>query len=331
MSTKFWRQSRCARFAFLVLALFLSAAPTLQAETWPARPVKIVIPYPAGGGGDLIGRTLAEKLSAQWGQPVLVDNRPGGNTLIGAQLVAKAQPDAYTLLLTAEHTMVVNPSLYERLPYDANRDFIPIAQLFSANLVLVGHPSIGASSMREVTAIAKSRPGALTYASVGSGSTTHINMELLKVALGNADIHHVPYKGGSEAIAAVLSGQVSMALVGYQLAQPHLEAGKLRALAIGGTKRWDLVPDVPTLAEAASVNFLPLWVGLFAPAGTPKHVVKQINEDALRVLRTPEVQVRYRTLGYEFFDYTPEKFSAFVDEERVKWSRAVRASGAKIE
>ncbi len=276
-------------------------------------------------------RMLAEHLSEQWGgQAVVVDNRGGGNTLIGAQAVANAKADGYTLLFTTENTLVVNQSLYKKLPYDPVKDFEPISQVFQANLALMVNPSVPVSSLKDLIALAKRSPGALSYSSTGSGTPTHLNMELFKRDVG-IDIKHIPYKGGAESMNAVLSGEVTMALIGFQQTQPLYKAGKVKVLAIGGNRRSPAMPEVPTFSEMTSFEFMPLWMGLVAPAGTPKEVVDQIQRDVVKAINLTVVQGRLAQIGYESIGSTPAQFSTFMAAERVRWGRAVKESDARID
>src|SRR5881394_429194 len=253
----------------LALALLLACvAVAAQAQTWPSKPVRIVVAYPPGGGIDVMGRQLAEKLTGMWGQPVVVENKPGANTILAADTVAKSAPDGNTVLFTTDATFSINPHLYAKLPYDAERDFIPVTMLVLLQQLLVANPSLPASSLAELIALAKSKPGTINYASYGSGSQPHLSGEMLKYKAG-IDLVHVPYKGISLAVPAVMAGEVQLTFAGIATSMPQLKSGRIKALAIGGSQRSPLLPQVPTFAELGYPEVeTHAWFGLFLPAGT---------------------------------------------------------------
>jgi tripartite-type tricarboxylate transporter receptor subunit TctC len=325
--TSGWR----ARAAAAVSALLLTgvAAPA-QAQTYPARTVRLVVPYVPGGGVDFVGRTLALKLTEMWGQQVIVDNRPGGGTNIGSELVVRAAPDGYTLLVGGVPN-TANMSLFQKPPYDVVRDFTPVILLDTAPNVLAVHPSVPAKSVKELIALAKSRPGALTYASAGIGSSNHLSGELFGVMAG-VNILHVPYKGGGAAVIDLVAGQVTMYFGTTPSTMPHVRSGRLRGLAVTTAKRTQAAPDLPTIAEAALPGFeQSAWHGLLAPAGTPQAVVAKLNADVLRVLRLPDVLERFGVQGFEAIGGTPAEFAAFIKRDVAKYEKLVKAAGIRID
>lgn len=299
---------------------------------YPSRPIRIVVPYPAGGGIDIISRVAGQRLAQRLGQPVLIDNRPGAGTILAAEQVARAAPDGYTLMITTDSTITINPHLYARLPYDPVKDFVPVTQLLLLNQLLLANPSVPASNLKELIAYAKTNPGKLNYASYGSGSQPHLAMETLKNQAG-VDIVHVPYKGIPQAVPAAIAGEVQLTFSGAASSQAHIKAGRLKALAIGGKNRLALMPDVPTFAEAGFPDVpANAWFGLFAPAGTPQAIVVKLHAELTRVLRDPDfMQTEINTKGYELVASTPEEFAAFLATDSVRNARAVKISGAKAE
>jgi tripartite-type tricarboxylate transporter receptor subunit TctC len=316
----------------LVLAIAaLAAAGSAIAQTYPARAVRIVIAYPPGGGIDVLGRLIAERLTAQWGQPVVVENRPGGSTIPAAELVAKAPADGHTILLTSDATFSINPHLFARLPY-SDRDFVAVTQLILLQQMLVVHPSLPARSLAELVALAREKPGTLNYASYGSGSQPHLAAEMLKSKAG-IDVVHIPYKGISLAVPAVIAGEVQMTFSGIATGRPQLQAGRLRALAIGGAKRSPLVPDVPTFAELGYPEVeTHAWFGLFVPAGTPPEAVNRVYRDVAAILNEPgfrEKEIVQK--GYDLVASSPDEFATYLVRDREARGRAVKVSGAKSE
>ena len=324
------------RFAVLVLALSgVAATPASLAQgaaTFPSKPIRIVVPYPAGGGIDVLSRLLGERLNRAWGQAVVIDNKPGGGTLLAADLVAKAAPDGYTLMVTTDATMTINPHLYTRLPYDPVKDFVPITQMVLLNQLLLAHPAVPASNLKELIAYAKANPGKLNYASYGSGSQPHLAMETLKAQTG-IDIVHVPYKGIPQAVPAALANEVQLTFSGAASSQAFIKAGKLNALAVGGKTRLLLLPDVPTFTESGFPDVPSnAWFGLFAPAGTPRDIVMKLHAEVTRILKDPEfVQKELVATGYDLVASTPEDFTVFLAADSVRNARAVKISGAKVE
>jgi tripartite-type tricarboxylate transporter receptor subunit TctC len=323
------------RFKAVMAALMVSifCAPAFaQAQAYPTKPIRIIVPYPAGGGIDVISRVLGERLSQRLGQPVLVDNRPGGGTILAAEQVARAAPDGYTLMVTTDATLSVNPHLYSKLSYDPVKDFAPITQLVLLNQLLLANPAVPANSLKELIAYARANPGKLNYASYGSGSQPHLAMEMLKSQAG-IDIVHVPYKGIPQAVPAAIAGEVQLTFSGVASSQAYLKAGRLKALAVGGKSRLALLPEVPTFAESGFPDVpANAWFGLFAPAGTPRDIVMKLQAETVRILRDPEfMQKEITAKGYQLVGSTPEEFSAFLVTDSVLNARAVRISGAKAE
>ena len=311
-------------------ALALLAVTTAHAQSYPSRPIKIVVPYPPGGFNDTLGRTLAAKFTEAWGQPAVVENKPGGNTLIGNDFVAKSPPDGYTLLMVAFPFSVV-PSLFKTMPYNTVNDFAPVILAASSANLLVVNPSLPVKSVGELLALAKSKPGSLSYASTGNGSSNHISMELFKTLAG-VDILHVPYKGSAPAVTDLLGGQVQLMFDNTPNVLPHVKAGKLRALGSSRTKRDALTPDVPTIAEAGVPGYdLSVWFGMVAPAGTPKEVVQKLNAEVIKILAMPDVRERFLAQGVEPQGSTPEQFAEHIRSQMAKWGKLVQDAGVKAE
>jgi tripartite-type tricarboxylate transporter receptor subunit TctC len=289
------------------------------------------VPYPPGGFNDTLGRTLAAKLQEAWGQPALVENKPGGNTLIGTDAVAKAAADGYTLLVVA-FPFAVTPSLIRDMPYDTVKDFAPIALCAQSPNVLVVNPHVLAvKTVGELIALAKSKPGALSYASTGNGSSNHISMELFE-SLAGVRLLHVPYKGSAPAVVDMLGGQVQVMFDNAPNVMPQVRAGKLRALAQSGATRSPVAPDLPTVAEAGVPGYeVTVWFGLVAPAGTPRAVVAKLNAEVLRILSMPDVRERFLALGVEPLGSTPDEFATHIRAQMDKWAKVVKDAGIKAE
>jgi tripartite-type tricarboxylate transporter receptor subunit TctC len=315
----------------LVALLAVVAAPGAAAQAYPARPVKLVVPFPPGGPLDATGRLVAQKLTEAWGQPVVVENKPGAGGNIGADLVAKSAPDGYTILLGALSTHAVNPTLYPNMPYDAVRDFAPITLLATTPNVLVVNPSLPVNSVKELVAYAKANPGKLAFGSGSNGSAGHLAGELFKVETGT-DIIHVPYKGAAPAMQALLAGDVQFMFDNLASATPQVKAGKLKALAVTTARRSPLAPELPTMAEAGLPGFdITTWYGLMAPAGTPSAIVAKWNAEVTKILNSPDVKERLAAQGAEAAPTTPDQFAAFIKAEIPKYARIVKASGAKVD
>jgi tripartite-type tricarboxylate transporter receptor subunit TctC len=314
----------CTVLAFLSCLLTVSAS---VAQNYPARTIRIVAPFPPGGGLDLISRALAQKLAVALGQQVIVDNRAGADGMIGTEQVARSTPDGYTLLISSTGPMVINPALNRRMPYDTLKDFAPITLVVVQPLCLVVHPSLPVKSVKELVVLAKARPGQLNYGSGGIGNGAHLAGELFKTAT-SADIVHVPYKGAAPAVVDLLAGQVHMMLNSIPVLLPHIRAGKLRALAVGAENRMAILTEVPTMREAGVAAFdANSWYGFFAPAGTPRDVVARLNAESARILRGQEMRDLLSPQGAEPVGNSSEDFIAHIRAELAKWTLAVKAAG----
>jgi tripartite-type tricarboxylate transporter receptor subunit TctC len=314
----------------LALALGL-ANVTAGAQSYPARAVRIVVPVGAGGATDILSRAIAQQLTAAWGQQVIVDNRPGGGSNVGFDIAARAAADGYTLLM-AQPAFTVNVSLYRKLPYHPLRDFAPITLAATGANVLVVHPSVPARSLQALVALAKSKPGQLSYASSGNGTTPHLSAELFK-SMAHIDMVHIPYKGAGAAAADLLGGHVDLALLSLTSVVPQLKSGKLRALAITSAERSALMPDLPTFAESGLRGFeVTGWYGLVAPAGTPRPAIDHVNASVAAALKHPEVLKTLGTFGLEpARANSPEQFGEYLRAEIDKWARVVKQSGARAD
>jgi len=314
----------------MVMALASLGAAVASGQGYPNRPVKLVVPFTAGSATDILARTVGQKLSELWGQPVVVDNRPGAGGTIGAALVAKSAPDGYTLLVhSAGHAY--NPAIYANLPYDTVKDFVAVVPLAGQPNVLVVAPAANIRSVAELIAAAKQKPGALNYASAGTGSGTHINGEKFRLAAA-IDVVHVPYKGTPEALTDTMTGRVTYFFAPISAALPHVKEGKLVALAVSTAKRSSVLPNVPTVAEAGLPAFdYNLWVGLFAPAGTPAEIVAKVAADLARVLREPDMRERLAALGADPMPLSPPEFREFVQHEIDDSAKVIKAAGIKAQ
>lgn len=317
------------RCAILLLAALL-AAPAAGAPDYPVRPIRLVVPFAPGGGSDLSARLLAEPLGGALGQTIVVDNRPGAGSILGCDLVAKATPDGYTLLL-GNISMAFNTALHRKLPYDAMRDFAPITLVADQPNILVAHPALPAKTLPEFIALAESQPGKLTYGSAGIGAGTHLAMEMLLMAR-MLDLVHVPFKGTGPALAALLGNQISVFFSTYASALPHVKAGRLRAYAVTSAKRTPMLPEVPTVAESGFPGYeYSTWYGLLAPAGTARPIVQKLNHYAVAVLNSAKTQERYLSQGMDPLPSTPERFAAHLKSEIEKWTQVVRAAGIPLQ
>ena len=314
-------------FRFLMVFLVsLSAA----AQNYPSKPIRIIVPFPVGGIADIYSRLIGNRWTEAWGQPVVIENRTGAGGNIGADMVAKAVPDGYTLGIGSLGTHAVNVTLFSRMPFDPVRDFAPICLLLEAEGLLVLHPSVPAQSVPELIAYARAKPGTLTYASAGAGTASHLAGELFK-AMAKVDMLHVPYKGNVPAITDLLAGQTSLIFATMPTVLPQAKAGKLRALATIGTVRSKATPELPTVSETLPGFEVNNWVGLFAPAGTPPEIVRRLNAETDKFMRSKEIETRLTNEGARFIPMTPEQFGDFVKAEIVKWAPVVKASGAKAD
>jgi tripartite-type tricarboxylate transporter receptor subunit TctC len=300
------------------------------AQDYPVKPVRIVVPFAAGGPNEIVARLVGQKLADAFGQPFIVESRPGAGGNIGTDFVAKAPADGYTLLSAGPGSLVINP-LLGSVPYDTARDFAPVSLMATAPNVLVVHPSVPANSVKELIALARSRPGELNYASGGAGSTPHLAAALF-TAMAGIRIAHVPYKGTGPAVTDLLGGQVQMAVLGIPTVLPHIRSGKLRALAVTGRRRSSQLPDVPTVDEAGVSGYeVSPWYGLLAPAATPREIVARLSAEVTRILHSAELREKLAAQGAEPANGTPEEFAAYLRVEAVRWAPVVRASGAKAD
>jgi tripartite-type tricarboxylate transporter receptor subunit TctC len=312
----------------LILAAF-SCGPA-AAQTYPSKPIRIVVPYPPGGSGTIVARILGDRLNQAWGQQILVDSRPGASGMIGADIVAKAAPDGYTLLAGYTSEVAINVSLFPKMTYDPVKDFAPIALTGIIPMILLVHPSVPAKSVKELMALARSRPGEMTYGSAGAGSPAHLAHELLNQS-AKVKMVHVPYKGAAPALVDLLGGHVFTYFSGMPPAMPHVRAGRLRALAVSTAKRSAAAPDVPAVAESVPGFDVPTWFSLLAPAGTPRDIVAKINAETVRGLNDPAVKPKLAALGAETTTLNADEVGAFIRKEIDKFARVVKAAGARVE
>ena len=314
-----------------LLAVVLCAAATQVAQGYPAKPVKVIIPYPPGGGNDTLGRLFAAKLSERTGQQFVVENRPGAGAMIGTEAAARSPADGYTILLSSIATHALSPNLYAKVAYDPVKDFAPVTLLGIAPTVLVVTSDLPAKDLPELVAAAKAKPGSLAYASGGNGTPPHINGEVFKSVAG-VDLLHVPYKGGGPALVDLMAGRVQVMLDTAASAMPHVRSGKLRALAITGAKRSPEYPDLPTFAEAGMPQYdTNAWYSIHAPAGTPPEVVRRLNGELVVILKDPDVLARFKQLSTEPVGNTPEEFGAFVRTELDKYARIIKGAGIRLD
>ncbi|MFO1107763.1 MAG: tripartite tricarboxylate transporter substrate binding protein [Bradyrhizobium sp.] len=317
----------CRRIVLAACAAFLFAG-NAAAQDYPSRPVKIVVPYPAGGSNDIIARIMAQRLSERSGQNFLVENRAGAGGNVGAEAVAGAEPDGYTLLLTAPPPLTINEALYKGLPFDPAKAFAPVALIAEVPIVLAVHPSLGVKDVKALVALAKAKPGTINFGSSGIGTTNHLAGELLKSKAG-IDIVHVPYKGAAPAMNDLLAGHIPMMFDNIPAVLPQVKAGLINAIAVAGSSRAGALPDVPTVAEQGIAGFeASAWFGLVAPAKTPAPVLAKLQGEIAAILQMPDVKKRFVELGAEPGTVSGEAFGKFLAEETVKWGGIIRASGA---
>src|SRR5688572_31041325 len=314
----------------LLASTALIMAGLVSAQSYPARQVRIVVPFPPGGTSDILARTIGARLSAPLGQPVVVENRPGAGGNIAADHVAKSAPDGYTLIMGTS-SLAISQSLYAKLTYDLIRDFAPITQAVNYANLLVVHPSAGVSTTAELLALARAKPGFLSYGTAGNGTPPHMTGELFKSYTG-VNILHIPYKGGAPAIADLLAGQIPMMFDNVPPLLPHVRGGRIKALAVTSLARIGVLPDVPTLHELGLKNFDAVgWNGLLAPAGTPREIVARLNAEVVRVLRIAEVRDQLTSQGADIVGNSPEAFAEWIRAEVKRWAEVVRVSGAKVD
>ncbi len=313
----------------LAFGLVAMCGMAMAQTPFPNKPVMLVVPFPPGGALDIVARAMADEMRKSLAQPVVVENRPGAGGTVGSGVVARAAPDGYTILLGSVATHAIGPGLYRSIPYDALKDFAPITQVTSSPLLVTSSAKLNVNTFAELMATVRAQPGKLNYASTGNGTAVHLAGEMLKSA-ANLDVVHVPYKGGAEAITALVTGESSYMVVNVELVLPQVRAGKARALAVTGPKRLSALPDVPTLRESGyPAAELTTWFGLFAPAGTPKPIVERLQRDAATALQT--LTERFAAQGDEAVGSTPEQFTAFVRSEHAKWGKVIKDFGVKID
>jgi tripartite-type tricarboxylate transporter receptor subunit TctC len=315
----------------LLAALVLAAAtPAALAQGWPSKPVRVVVPLAAGGTGDTLARVVSEEMAKILGQPFVVENRPGSGGAIGTEQVAKSAPDGYTLL-SVSPSHVIHPALRPKAGYDPIRDFEPVTLIANTHQILVGHPSVPAANVRELVAYAKKNPGRLNYGSAGTGSATHLNMEMFKQMTGTF-IVHIPYRGSTQARQDLVAGEVQLAVDGLLPTLPLIRAGRLKAFGLTSSRRSPAAPDIPTLAEAGVAGYASdTWYGLMAPAGTPKEIVAALHSAAVRAINAPAVRERLTQQGAELLGSSPEEFRKLLERELAVWSRVVKQSGATLD
>jgi tripartite-type tricarboxylate transporter receptor subunit TctC len=320
---------RIIRAAIAAAAVALSLIGAAQSQDYPNQPVKLVVPFPAGGGTDALARWFAKGLEAKFGQPFVVENRAGSGTTLGAGFVARAAPDGYTIMLGTSSTYAIAPNVYKKVPFDTVKDFAPVALVAEVPFVLVVNPALPVKSVAELVAMVRAKPGAMSYASAGIGTQHHVNAELLKTLTGIA-MTHVPYRGGGPALQDVIAGHVPIYFGDVSTVMPLARSGKVRALALTISQRLDAFPEVPTMHEAGIENYnASAWQAFVVPAGTPQAIVARLNQALLEVVKSPETQSRFHELGLRPLTSTPDELGAFMKSELVRWGKVVEAAGAK--
>ncbi len=315
----------------LVAGALLVLAGSAWSQGYPTRPIRVIVPYPAGGGADFVARVYARSLSESLAQQVVVDNRGGANGNVGSEIAAKSAPDGYTVLVTASTNLTINPSLYRKMPFDVQRDLVPVSILATQPTILIVHPTLPVNSAKQLVALAKARPGQLNFGSAGAGSSGHLAAELFKMVAG-VDIVHVPYKGAGPATADLLGGQIPLMFNNLPPSLPLVKAGKLRALAVTGETRSPAAPQLPTMAEAGFPGVvLTLWNGMLVPAGTPAEIVARLNAEIIKAAKLPALRDRLSAEGTEAFTTTPSQMTEMMKSETVKWAKVVKAANVAVE
>jgi tripartite-type tricarboxylate transporter receptor subunit TctC len=313
----------------VVLAVAAMLPALAAAQSFPAKPIRIVVPFPPGGSTDLLARRIGEKLAAVWGQPVVVDNRAGAGGTLGADYVAKSAPDGYTLLMGVTGSNAIANALYPKLPYDVVKDFAPVSLVVSSPLVLVRNPNFAPKTVQEVVAAAKAKPGSISYGSPGNGTSMHLTGEMFKLS-AKVSMLHIPYRGSAGALSDLMGGQIDTMFGDFLVVWPQLEAGKLQPIAVTSKTRHKMLPNVPTIAESGYPGFEALsWQGLFAPAATPPAIVEQLNREVNKALASADIQEYFGSRGFTLGGSSAAEFKAFVKVEADKWAKIVQASGAK--
>ena len=317
--------------SLMIMAIAALAATARAEQAYPAKSIRLVVPFTPGGTTDIVARIAAQKLAQAWNQQVIVDNRPGAGGNVGLELVAKSAPDGYTLVVGHIGTFGFGPSLYRNLPYDPIKDFAPITLFSTVPNLLVVNASLPAKSVKELLALAKAHPGQLNYGSAGSGSASHLAVEYFKL-LSKTDITHIPYKGTSPLVTDLIAGQTSLTITGVTPLLPHVKSGRLRALGTGSTRRLSVLPDLPTIAEAGVPGYeSTTWFGLLAPARTPREIVMLLNTELLKILQQPDVLERLASDGGEPAGTTPEQFGAYIKSEIGRWEKVIKQANVRIE
>ena len=324
-------RAHSAKTLRVALATFLSVfATAVAAQAFPAKPIRIIAPFPPASVADVLARPIAQKMNEAWGQPVIVDDRTGAAGSVGTDLVAKAPPDGYTLLLGTIGTNAINDALYSKLPYNVRTDFAPVTLVARSYLLLVMHPSVPVRTVKDVIALAKAHPGKLNFGSAGAGTTPHLAGEMFKYLAG-VSMTHVAYRGSPQSAIDLLAGRLDLIFANGSAVLPHIRTGKMRLIAISAARRDPEMPNVPTIAETVPGFEMAPWWGLFAPAGTPREVVARLNAETVRILALSDVKATYKNLGLTAMSNTPEQFSSYVQEEIVRWAKVVKASGARAD
>ncbi|MBW8907153.1 MAG: tripartite tricarboxylate transporter substrate binding protein [Betaproteobacteria bacterium] len=314
----------------LAALLLLASLGALAQEPYPSKPVRLILPFPPGGGTDLLGRLIADRLAASVGQPVVTENRGGAGGNVGAEAAARSAPDGYTIVLVAP-SLAISPTLYAKLNYDPIKDFAPIALVAQVPNVMVTHPSVPARTLAEFTAYARANPGKLNFGSGGLGTSNHLAGELFNLRTG-AGLIHVPYKGVNLAMNGVLAGEVHLVFLGVPVPAPHIKAGRLRGLAVLGRGRSPLIPEVPTAAEAGLADFdVTTWYGVLAPASTPRPIIQRLNAELTKMMQAPDIKERLAALGTDPLTSTPDEFGAYIKQEIAKWGDVIRKAGLHAE
>jgi tripartite-type tricarboxylate transporter receptor subunit TctC len=313
-----------------VTALVTLAAPAADAQDYPARPVRLVVPFAPGGPVDIVARITAQKLTETLKQQVIVDNRAGAGGNIGVEVVSRSAPDGHVLLMGANGPISINPSLYKKLPVDPDKDLAPVSIVATSAMILVVHPSLPVGSVKQLVALARARPGAVTYASAGSGSTAHLSSELFK-SMARIELLHVPYKGAGPALVDLVAGQVQTMITAVSTTLPYVKAGRLKPLGVSSEKRQPLLPDVPAIGEQLRGYEVNTWYGVFAPAGTPRPVVDKLNQTLARIFATPDARAKIAAVGAGAFTNSPEQFAQAISRERAKWAKIIVESDIRAE
>jgi tripartite-type tricarboxylate transporter receptor subunit TctC len=318
------------RHAIAASAMLFMGVDSTYAQSYPNQPIRFIVPYAAGGGVDMVARAVGPTLSERLGQPVVIDNRGGAGGNIGTELAARAEPNGYTIVMGAA-ALAINTSLYRKLPFDPVKDFVPISLISATPNILAVHPTIPAKSVRQLIQLAKAKPGSLNYGSAGNGTTSHLALELFKTMAG-VEIVHIPYKGTAPAVVGLLGGEVAMMLAPALTLISHVRSKKVNGLAVSSLKRLPAIPELPTIAESGVPGFeARQWYGVLAPTGTPKAIVMRLNSEIVKIVDSPEVTKRFMSEGSEPIGSTPEEFARHLKAEIAKWTKAVAASGARVD